>query len=114
MKRVRNLFCKNERALIRTRLQEGGHLVTLVPVAAILVAGIRLRFLDIIVDPRRTTHAIPCQVPFRKGEEMGWFEHGSTIIVLAPEHFEFCDSVVESARIRAGQPLMRSILSQQF
>ena len=45
LKRVERLFCKNERAVIRTRLA-GGHAVTLVPVAAILVAGIRLRFLD--------------------------------------------------------------------
>ena len=49
----------------------------------------------------------PCDVSVRKGEELGWFEHGSTIIVLAPDHFEFCDNIVESARIRAGQPLMR-------
>jgi phosphatidylserine decarboxylase len=43
----------------------------------------------------------------RKGDELGWFEHGSTIIVLAPDNFEFCDNVVDSARINAGQPLMR-------
>jgi phosphatidylserine decarboxylase len=36
-----------------------------------------------------------------------WFEHGSTIIVLAPDHFAFCDNVMDSARINAGQPLMR-------
>ena len=60
LKRVKKLFCKNERAVIRTRLQASGHLVTLVPVAAILVAGIRLRFLDIIVDPRhRGPNAFP-------------------------------------------------------
>jgi phosphatidylserine decarboxylase len=107
LKRVKNLFCKNERALIRTRLQGSDHLVTLVPVAAILVAGIRLRFLDIIVDPRRTTHAIPCQVPFRKGEEMGWFEHGSTIIVLAPKGFALCGNATVGTTIRMGEPLMR-------
>jgi hypothetical protein len=28
--------------------------------------------------------------------------------VLAPDHFECCDNVVESARILAGQPLMRT------
>jgi hypothetical protein len=27
--------------------------------------------------------------------------------VLAPDHFEFCENAVESARIYAGQPLMR-------
>ena len=107
LKRVKNLFCKNERALIRVRLEKSDHLVTLVPVAAILVAGIRLRFLDIIVDPRRPTHAIPCQVPFRKGEEMGWFEHGSTIIVLAPKGFALCGNATVGTTIRMGEPLMR-------
>ena len=42
-----------------------------------------------------------------KGDELGWFEHGSTIIVLAPEDFEFCDNVADGARIRAGEALMR-------
>jgi phosphatidylserine decarboxylase len=46
LKRTERLFCKNERATIRTRLLRTGHVVTLVPVAAILVAGIRLNFLD--------------------------------------------------------------------
>ncbi len=107
LKRVRNLFCKNERALIRTRLQSTGHMVTLVPVAAILVAGIRLRFLDMVVDPRRPRPAaVPCGVPFRKGEEMGWFEHGSTIIVLAPKGFALCETRVGTT-IRMGEGLMR-------
>ena len=44
--RVEQLYCRNERALLRTRLAATGHVVTLVPVAAILVAGIRLHFVD--------------------------------------------------------------------
>ena len=84
--RVEKLFCRNERVLIRTRVAATGQLVTLVAVAAVLVAGIRLRFLDLVVDPRRSVPlAIPCEIPFQKGQEMGWFEHGSTIIVLAPK-----------------------------
>jgi phosphatidylserine decarboxylase len=43
--RVSKLFCRNERVVICTR--GNGARVTLVPVAAILVAGIRLRFLDL-------------------------------------------------------------------
>ena len=49
----------------------------------------------------------PCDANVRKGDELGWFEHGSTIIVLAPDHFEFCDNVAEGARIRAGEALLR-------
>jgi phosphatidylserine decarboxylase len=38
---------------------------------------------------------------------MGWFEHGSTIIVLAPEGFCPVEGVVQGTRIRMGQPLLR-------
>jgi phosphatidylserine decarboxylase len=107
LKRIEKLFCKNERAVIRTRL-EGGEALTLVPVAAILVASIRLHFLDRMLNAQtRGPTCFPCDVNVRKGCELGWFEHGSTIIVLTPDHFEFCDNVIEGATIRAGQPLMR-------
>jgi phosphatidylserine decarboxylase len=107
LKRIEKLFCKNERAVIRSRLP-GGEALTLVPVAAILVASIRLNFLGVLLNADTPGPTVfPCDVSVRKGDELGWFEHGSTIIVLAPDHFEFCDNVVESARILAGQPLMR-------
>jgi phosphatidylserine decarboxylase len=38
---------------------------------------------------------------------MGWFQHGSTVIVLAPRRFSLCDNVREGAIIRVGQPLMQ-------
>jgi phosphatidylserine decarboxylase len=108
LERVTKLYCRNERVVIRTRLQATGHRVTLVPVAAILVAGIRLHFVDVVVDPRRSgPGAIACQVPFQKGQEMGWFEHGSTIIVLAPKGFALSTAVGAGAIIRMGEPLMR-------
>src|SRR6266702_2394473 len=108
LKRVERLFCKNERAVIRTRLSTGEAL-TLVPVAAILVASIRLHFLDRVLNAQTTGPlVVPCDVTLRKGEELGWFEHGSTIIMLAPAHVEFCDDIAEGARIRAGQKLLRN------
>ena len=105
---MERLYCKNERVVIRTALPTTDHLVTLVPVAAILVAGIRLRFLELIVDPRRySSPPIQCRVVFRKGQEMGWFEHGSTVIVLAPEGFVVSANVHAGASIRMGEALMR-------
>jgi phosphatidylserine decarboxylase len=38
---------------------------------------------------------------------MGWFQHGSTIIVFAPNGFTLADNIHEGASIRMGQPLMR-------
>jgi phosphatidylserine decarboxylase len=107
LKRIERLFCKNERAVIRTRLDSGDAL-TLVPVAAILVASIRLHVLDRTLNAQTTGPLVfPCDVTLRKGEELGWFEHGSTIILLAPAHYEFCDDIAEGTRIRAGQRLLR-------
>jgi phosphatidylserine decarboxylase len=107
LKRVENLFCKNERAVIQCRLPSGA-LLTLVPVAAILVASIRLKFLDVLLHLRyRGPNRIPCDVALRKGEEMGWFEHGSTIIVFAPRGVSLREQLADGDRIRMGEPLMR-------
>jgi len=108
LKRVEKLFCKNERAVIKTTLSAGGHRVTLVPVAAILVACIRLHFIDVLLNLRHPgPNVMPCDATIRKGDEMGWFEHGSTIIVFAPGDFTLCDGIEEGASIRMGEPLMR-------
>jgi phosphatidylserine decarboxylase len=103
LKRIAGVFCKNERAVLRTRLTATGHAMTLVPVAAILVAGIRLRFLDLARGPHRRDY--PCKAAHRKGEEMGWFEHGSTIIMFLPDDVRLCDGVTEGQTIRAGERL---------
>src|SRR5215468_7451571 len=50
LRRVEKLFCKNERALVRMKLAAGGHTIMLVPVAAVLVASIRLKFLDVLLS----------------------------------------------------------------
>jgi phosphatidylserine decarboxylase len=106
--RVPALYCRNERAAIRFELARGGHAVTLVAVAAILVAGIRIRGIDLPAD---RDHAKPwhaaCDIPLSKGAEIGWFEHGSTIVVLAPPGFELDPGQSVGSRLRMGEPLMR-------
>ena len=107
LRRVEKLFCKNERALLRTQLTATGDPVTLVLVAAVLVASIRLKFLDVLLSLKhRGPNVLACDAAFGKGEEMGWFQHGSTVIVLAPRTFSLCANVREGALIRVGQPLM--------
>ena len=105
--RIAKLFCKNERAVIRTVLHPSEVVITLVPVAAILVASIRLHFVDVLLNTQHRGQAeIPCQASLTKGEEMGWFQHGSTIIVVAPKGCTLCGSVRQGSVIRMGQPLM--------
>ena len=106
LRRVEKLFCKNERALIRARLEASGHDILLVPVAAVLVASIRLHFADVLLHLKyRGPNVIACDARLAKGEEMGWFQHGSTILVFAPRGFTLC--AAPGSTIRVGQPLMR-------
>jgi phosphatidylserine decarboxylase len=107
LKRIARLYCKNERAVLQLRLARSEQPITLVAVAAVLVAGIRLRFLDIAFDRSsdRPT-ALPCTASFQRGEELGWFEHGSTILVLAPAGFGLWAGIEEGTMIRMGQPLL--------
>src|ERR1700689_5781219 len=108
LRRVDRLFCKNEHAVIRCRLASGA-LLTLVPVAAILVASIMLRFLDLLLHLRyRGPNVIPCDAALQRGEEMGWFEHGSTVIVLAPPGIRLGEGVFQGARVQMGQALLRT------
>jgi phosphatidylserine decarboxylase len=108
LKRVEKLFCKNERALIESTLTPGGQRILLVPVAAILVASIRLHFIDVLLHIRyRGPNVIPCTAHFSKGEEMGWFQHGSTIIVFAPKGFAPCEGIADGKQVRMGEALMR-------
>jgi phosphatidylserine decarboxylase len=106
--RVERLFCRNERAVVRLRLAHSGLPVALVPVAAILVAGIRLHWLDLVLHARRDGPTeFAQQASFRGGDEMGWFEHGSTIIVLAPRGVSLAPGILPGARIKAGAPLLQ-------
>jgi phosphatidylserine decarboxylase len=108
LRRVERLFCKNERAVIRTRLARTGHPIALVPVAAILVASIRLNFIETRRGLREGgPRTIPCSVDVAKGAAMGWFQHGSTIILFGPHGFTLVETLREGARIRVGEKLMR-------
>jgi phosphatidylserine decarboxylase len=102
--RVPRLYCRNERAVIDMQLCNG-RAIAMIPVAAILVAGIRLHALQF---PRTATTAeYGCSASFEKGAEMGWFEHGSTIIVLAETGATLASGVVEGARMQMGRALLR-------
>jgi len=107
LKRIERLFCKNERAIIRCRLTPAGQLLTLVPVAAILVASIRLHCVDVLLHLKyRGPNTMPCKAALRKGDEMGWFQHGSTIIAFAPPGVPLCAGLRHGSIIRMGEPLL--------
>jgi phosphatidylserine decarboxylase len=104
--RIERLFCRNERAVIRCRLADSDQPLLLVPVAAVLVASIRLHFADVRLHLHyRGPNRIACEARAMRGDELGWFEHGSTILVFTPPGYRLASSVTEGRTIRMGQAL---------
>ena len=67
LKRIERLFCRNERAIVRMQPVPGGQPVTLVAVAAILVASIRLHCVDVVLNrDYRGRNVIACDAKSAK------------------------------------------------
>jgi phosphatidylserine decarboxylase len=113
LKRVQALFCRNERAVLNLQLADGTPMA-LVPVAAVLVASIRLHALDVLLHLRWPgPHEMPCDAAVTKGQEMGWFEHGSTLIVFVPAGFAFAPGITTGQTLRMGQALLQRLPTGQ-
>lgn len=107
LKRIEKLFCRNERAVLPLGGLAAGRSLCLVPVAAVLVAS--MRFVGIGTDldlSYRGPNRIAWNRRFAKGEEMGGFQHGSTILVFASDHYDLAPGISAGTRIRMGQALL--------
>jgi phosphatidylserine decarboxylase len=108
LERVERLFCKNERAVIDLATGRDDEALTLVAVASILVASLKLHAVEPVLDLRhrgRTTMTV--DAPVGKGDELGYFQSGSTIIVLASGALTLDADIRTGRTVRAGQPLFR-------
>jgi phosphatidylserine decarboxylase len=105
LQRIERLFCRNERAVLRVRTPSGTPLL-IIPVAAVLVASMRLHALDVRLHLRyRGPNEFSADAHYSRGTEMGWFEHGSTIIVITPPGYALLDNLPGGSQIRMGQAL---------
>jgi phosphatidylserine decarboxylase len=108
LKRVERLFCKNERAVLSFRLPQGQRLV-LVPVAAVLVASMRIHAISETLNLGwKGPHEFSPNAPCAKGEELGYFEHGSTIIALVSDAYVLDKLIKEGDQIKSGKALFIS------
>ncbi|HEX5678084.1 MAG TPA: archaetidylserine decarboxylase [Alcanivorax sp.] len=104
--RVPRLFARNERLVCVFDTEVGPMAVVLV--GAMIVAGIETVFAG-QVTPQSTTvthvdYRNPAPVTLRKGDELGRFLLGSTVIVLFPEGAaEFGSELTAGAAVRMGE-----------
>jgi phosphatidylserine decarboxylase len=107
LQRIEQLYCKNERAVIDLRTDNGDGRICLVAVAAILVASIKLRWLPATLDMHYAgPRTLRCNARFAKGDELGYFQHGSTIILFASHDYDFCEGIDSGTRVQMGQALL--------
>lgn len=112
VRRIERLFCRNERVVVEFEASDPSLTLTLVPVAAILVASIRLHSIPYPFNQHYNGSAVvECSSTVNRGDELGYFENGSTIIVLASGGFDPSELVREGDVIRMGQPLFRRTLA---
>ncbi len=105
--RIERLYCRNERVVMNLGLPAPGEHVSLVAIAAILVASVRLHCLPHDLDLRyRGPNRLPCDAAFHKGDELGYFQQGSTLIVFASRGFEPVAGIAQNARLRMGEALL--------
>jgi phosphatidylserine decarboxylase len=107
LRRIEALFTKNERATLDFDPGIPGERLAIVAVAAILVASIRLHCLGTDIDVRSLgSQPIAVGADYQKGDELGWFQHGSTLLVFATAGFRLCDHLRDGTRVRVGEPLL--------
>lgn len=105
LKRIERLFCRNERAVLKAQLGDGTPLL-IIPVAAILVASLRLHALASRLHIRyQGPNELPTDARYVRGQEMGWFEHGSTIIVISPPSLPLLEERSIGQTVQLGQGL---------
>jgi phosphatidylserine decarboxylase len=64
---------------------------------------------DVALNIRyRGPNELPCHATYEKGEEMGWFEHGSTILVFAPPGIALCEGLASGQQVRMGEALLNT------
>lgn len=109
LKRIPYLFCRNERAVLHCTAQLPDGSTTdfyIVAVAAVLVASIRLHALGctFTLNYGGATER-DCDYQATKGDELGWFEQGSTLVMLWPENANYKVKHLFGAHMKMGEAL---------
>jgi phosphatidylserine decarboxylase len=110
---VQGLFARNERVVCR--FEADGQPFAMVLVGALFVGSISTVWHGEITPPtRREPHELPSDpdaaAALERGALMGWFNMGSTVILLFPKHrVQWLAGLAAGTPVRVGQPLGRTL-----
>lgn len=105
---VKGLFVRNERLITYVETEAG--LVAIVKVGAFIVGSVKVNYHEEITT--NPPHGIPTTLPitpapgYEKGEEIGWFEFGSTVILLFEKgRAEILPELISGMKVRMGEKI---------
>ena len=100
---IQNLFCENERLVIWLETDRGNILVVMV--AALIVAGIETTFGAPLSPYRKLTHPTYPDIDVAKGDELGRFTLGSTVILVLPSSLGQLEELQPGQTLRLGEAI---------
>jgi phosphatidylserine decarboxylase len=107
---IPNLFCTNERLV--SYLSTAAGRLAVVKVGATCVGRLRATYDETATRGARKARRqhYPRPIPVAKGEEIGVFEMGSTVILLSePGRLALDGTLGEGSRVRMGQEIGRVV-----
>lgn len=110
---VAGLYAKNERLVTYLETERFGR-VAMVKVGALIVGGVKVTYdqtLGTNVRAGRAAHRSYADGPvLQKADEIGWFEFGSTVILLLePGHYRWEPGLAPHKPVRLGETLLRRV-----
>jgi phosphatidylserine decarboxylase len=101
---IKSLFTKNERVVLYGSNGELDYAI--IPVGTVLVGSIKLSFLDYSFNhTKKFPFSMGLNIQAKKGEELGMFHYGSTVVVLLSKKIQISDSIQTSKFLKYGEPL---------
>jgi phosphatidylserine decarboxylase len=114
LKKIEKLYCRNERAVVDCLGNASTGDICLVAVAAILVSSIRIHCLGATpAHAGEGCHRHAVNATATRGEELGYFEHGSTIVLFAASGWQLGEGITTGERVFMGQALLEACEAQR-
>lgn len=110
VKAVERLYCRNVRAVLPLHLNAASAPLLVVPVAALGVSSLCIHGLGRVLNGQAGgSRRLPCYRRVSRGDELGYFLQGSTIVVVAPPGHAVADGLAAGQVVRVGQRLLQRV-----
>jgi len=108
VRKLPRLYCRNTRAVLPLHIAGLDAPLLVVPVAALGVASLRIHGISGVLAPHEPGgRRLPCRGRFARGDELGYFLQGSTIVVIAPRGVALATDVTAGVTMRMGEALLK-------